>query len=94
MPYRSKKEETMELHEFSIVFTDPDFIEEINYIVGQIHEFLEKEELVEALSVGSSDGCTISVHVGVENVPVQDIRLKVIESFPKTSRPDGILRLL
>lgn len=84
----------MELHEFSIVFTDPDFVEEIGYIRGKIYEFLEEQEFVEALSVSSSDGYTISVYVGVENVPVQDIRLKIIESFPKTSRPAGILRLL
>jgi hypothetical protein len=84
----------MELHEFSIVFTDPDFVEEIGYIKGEIYAFLEEQEFVEALSVSSSDGYTISVHVGVENVPVQDIRLKIIESFPKTSRPAGILRLL
>jgi hypothetical protein len=84
----------MQLHEFTIVFTDPDFIEEINYIAGQIYEFLEKEEIVQSLSVSSSDGYTISVYVGVENVPVQDVRRKVIESFPKTSRPAGILRLL
>lgn len=84
----------MELHEFSIVFTDPDFVEEIGYIRGEIYAFLEEQEFVEALSVSSSDGYTISVYVGVENVPVQDIRLKIIESFPKTSRPAGILRLL
>lgn len=84
----------MELHEFSIVFTDPDFVEEIGYIRGEIYAFLEEQEFVEALSVSSSDGYTISVYVGVENVPVEDIRLKVIESFPKTSRPAGILRLL
>jgi hypothetical protein len=84
----------MELHEFSIVFTDPDFVEEIGYIKGEIYAFLEEQEFVEALSVSSSDGYTISVYVGVENVPVQDIRLKIIESFPKTSRPAGILRLL
>lgn len=84
----------MELHEFSIVFTDPDFVEEIGYVRGEIYAFLEEQEFVETLSVSSSDGYTISVYVGVENVPVQDIRLKVIESFPKTSRPDGILRLL
>lgn len=84
----------MELHEFTIVFTDPDFVEEIGYIRGEIYAFLEEQEFVEALSVSSSDGYTISVYVGVEGVPVEDIRLKVIESFPKTSRPAGILRLL
>lgn len=84
----------MELHEFTIVFTDPDFVEEIGYIRGEIYAFLEEQEFVEALSVSSSDGYTISVYVGVEGVPVEDIRLKVIESFPKTSRPAGILKLL
>lgn len=84
----------MELHEFSIVFTDPDFVEEIAYIKGEIYAFLEEQEFVETLSVSSSDAYTISVYVGVENVPVQDIRLKIIESFPKTSRPAGILKLL
>jgi hypothetical protein len=84
----------MQLHEFTIVFTEPDYIDEIKYIRGKIYEFLEEQEFVEALSVSPSDGCTISVNVGVENVPVQDIRMKVIESFPRTSRPDGILRLL
>ena len=84
----------MELHEFSILITDPDFVEEINYIVSEIYKFLEEQEFVVALAVAASDGCNIVVHVGVEGVPVEDIRLKVIESFPKTSRPAGILRLL
>ena len=84
----------MKLHEFSILLTDPAYSENIGYIVGEIYEFLEKEEFIVALAVAASDGCNILVHVGVEDVPVQDIRLKVIESFPKTSRPAGILMLL
>ena len=67
---------------------------EIKYIVGEIYEFLEEQEFIVALAVAAPDGCNILVDIGVEGVPVEDIRLKVIESFPKTSRPDGILRLL
>lgn len=84
------------VHEFTIVFTEPDYIDEVKYILGRIHDFLEEQEFVQSLSVGSSDdGGTIMVHIGADqNVPVQDVRLKVIESFPKTSRPAGILRLV
>lgn len=85
----------MELHEFTIVFTDSDFVGEIKYIIRQIHDFLEKQEFIVSLSVGSSDDDSITVYIAADkNIPVQDIRRKVIESFPATSRPADILRLV
>lgn len=86
----------MKIHEFTIVFIEPDYMDEIKYIIGRIHDFLEEQEFVESLSVGSSDDGTIMIYIGADkNVPVQDIRRKVLESLPESSlRPDGILKLV
>lgn len=77
----------MEFHEFSILLTEPASFEELGDILGDMYKFLEKQESIVSIDVVASQGCNILLHVGVEDVPVQDIRLKVIESFSKTSRP-------
>ena len=86
----------LKVHEFTIVFIEPDYMDETNYIIGRIHDFLEEQEFTESLSVGSSDDGSITVYIGADKkVPVEDIRRKVIESLPESNiRPDGILRLV
>lgn len=77
----------MEFHKFSILLTEPASFEELGDILGVLYEFLEKEESIASIDVVASQGCNILLHVGAENVSADEIRLKVIESFSKTSRP-------
>lgn len=77
----------MQFHEFSILLTEPASFEELGDILGDMYKFLEKQESLASIDVVASQGCNILLHVGVENVSADDVRLKIIESFSKTSRP-------
>lgn len=77
----------MQFHEFSILITEPASFDELGDILGDIYKFLEKEESIVSIDVVASQGYSILLHIGVEDVSIQDIHLKVIESFANTSRP-------
>lgn len=77
----------MQFHEFSILITEPASFDELGDILGDMYKFLEKEESIVSIDVVASQGYSILLHIGVEDVPFQDIQLKVIESFANTSRP-------
>lgn len=77
----------MQFHEFSILITEPASFDELGDILGDMYKFLEKEESIMSIDVVASQGYSILLHIGVEDVPIQDIQLKVIESFANTFRP-------
>ena len=77
----------MEFHEFSILLTKPASFEEIGDILQGIYEFLEKEDSIVTLDAATSGESNISLFAGIEGATVDEVSLKVIESFSKTSRP-------
>lgn len=76
----------MQFHEFSILLTEPASFEEIGDILGGIYKFLEKEDSIATLDAATAGESNISLFVGTEDATVDEVRLKIIESFSKTSR--------
>lgn len=75
----------MQYHQFSILMTERASLEEFGNIIGEIYKVLEKEESLVTIDVVASEGCVILLNIGFQDISVDDIRLKVIESFGNTS---------